>query len=797
MNGAESDREWLNRHPGFFQKYLVTVSSRRLHFEARELARRARTKTERASFLERLEIDSLAKSYVEQRQEAEKAGSFQLKPPLADEELPPYLRERLPCHRHCGRTFRRANVEFNLTKDGVAPNASPRFIPSSDDRGGHGESARVQCVVCGNMHRAPDYLADQVREALRKSELTSSPAYYERWLRLLEAEQATTTAEIVLGRDTASDKPAAVTAEEMCSGTYVLGTQGAGKSSLLEHITLQRMSHNDSVIVIDPHGQLIDNIMARMPDGRLEDTYLLDLADARIRPFRLNIFYCADPTEETERARTRGRVLRVFRRIWPEIETGQYAEKLLRHVTNTLIYNPDCTLVDVPEWFRHPDAIRPVLHNVQVRDTRAYWEHDLFALSPRERSIQTEPFLNRLGRLLSDDLLRRLLCTPGPPLDVAQLVQQRRSLLIKLPVDSDVTGEAAGLVGVALFSLFYASTFDEREKDWRDSYTLVVDEFHNFVTSEFVKLFVGGRKYGARLVLAHQYMSQLDQPGLDVNKRGVLTARNIVCFHTTPHDATEIAPLFAQLEKNWNRPNLVADVASALDHHPAETVKRFAMRHVQPLIQGSRMRSGGWMDFGWGERHFDASDVRRVLAGLNELLYEAERDGYANSEKLDACIETMSEIAFPYGDREAVAPGLRDDLLTVTSALIDEPILERPPVGSAGEVATELPSLRSRTAFIRTGEHARHMETYPLPDKVAGSVAKQREATLFEHTHFEYCSRRSVVDERIVNSPCGRRRPLAPENPVQQPPGSPRQQEDQSTPSIQKPSITRRSPRRQ
>ncbi|WP_172639337.1 type IV secretory system conjugative DNA transfer family protein [Streptomyces tailanensis] len=595
---------------------------------------------------------------------------------------------------------------------------------------------------------------------LWQDEIDRSEAYAREQARL-EAWQRelaeVTSATIVLGRDMSTDQPVTVTAEELCSGTYLLGTQGAGKSSLLEQIVYQRMEQHDSVIVLDPHGELIDNIIARMPEARLSDTYLLDLSNARGYPFHLNIFHCADPSDETERARTRGRVLRVFRRIWPEIEAGQYAEKLLRHVTNTLIYNPDCTLVDVPEWFRSSDAVRPALRNVQVRDTRAFWEHDLFSLSPRERSIQMEPFLNRLSRLLSDDLLRRLLCAPGSPLDVAQLVQQRRSLFIKLPVDSDVMGEAAGLVGVALFSLFYAATFDERDKGWRDSYTLIVDEFHNFVTSEFVKLFVGGRKYGARLVLAHQYMNQLDQPGLDMNKRGVLTARNVVCFHTTPHDAVEVASLFAQLEKNWNRPNLVADVASALDHHPVEAVKSFAMRHVYPLIQGSRMRAGDYLDFGWGERHFTANNVRRTLALLNEFLYTAERDGRVNNEKMDAFIEAMSEIAFPYGDKETVAASLHADLSTVSGALIGEPILERPPVSSAGEVTTELPSLRSRTAFIRAGEHAFHMETYPLPDKMAGHAAKQREAILFEQTHREYCSLRDAVDERIANSPCGRR----------------------------------------
>ncbi|MFD9030113.1 type IV secretion system DNA-binding domain-containing protein [Streptomyces sp. NPDC059567] len=274
----------------------------------------------------------------------------------------------------------------------------------------------------------------------------------------------TTSATIVLGRDISTGQPVTVTAEELCSGTYLLGTQGAGKSSLLEQLVYQRMAQHDSVIVLDPHGELVDNIIARMPESRLRDTYLLDLSDARHFPFRLNIFHCTDPSDETARARTRGRVLRVFRRIWPEIESGQYVEKMLRFATTTLTYNPGCTLADVPDWFRSPQAVSKALANVQDAEARAFWTHGLPSLSPRDHAFQTEPFLNRVTRLLSDDLLRRLLCNPGPPLDFGRLIRQRRSLLIKLPVAADVIGEAASLAGVALFSLVYASTFDDRPK---------------------------------------------------------------------------------------------------------------------------------------------------------------------------------------------------------------------------------------------------------------------------------------------------------------------------------------------
>ncbi|MEU5301765.1 hypothetical protein ACH4YO_23420 [Streptomyces noursei] len=603
-------------------------------------------------------------------------------------------------------------------------------------------------------------------------------------------------ASVILGRDFAGQS-VTVTAEQMCSGAYLLGTQGSGKSSLLAQIALQRMEQQDSVIVLDPHGQLVDTIIARIPQSRLTDTHLLDLSDARRYPFRLNIFHCSKPGDETERARTRGRVLRIFRRIWPEIEAGQYVEKMLRHVTTTLIYNPGCTLADVPAWFRKPGIPAQTIAKIKDANTRAFWAHDLPSLSPRDFSFQTEPFLGRVSRLLSDDLLRRLLCTPGPPLDFGQLIRQRRSLLVKLPVDADVIGEAASLAGVALFSLIYATTFDDQPKDHRDSYTLIVDEFQNFVTSEFVRLFVGGRKYGAKLVLAHQYMGQLDLPGLDVNRRGVLTARTVVSFHTTPYDAAEVAPLYAQLEKNWARENLVADVAAALERHPVEAVKKFALRHVAPLIQGARLQGNGYpvkLDFGWGTQTFRPENARRALTLLNDLLYEAQRSGRTSDRQRRAVVQAIADVPSYGSPDEAEKLRLDADLSAVIAALIAEPIVEYQPVGSR-TVATQLPSLPPRTAFVKAGEWAHHMETFPLPQGVDAKAARERVESLMRQTHREYCSTQTAVDEQILNSPCRQNEPTPATVKPPPPMRGPVQAQEPQRPA-KPPPIGRRSPKR-
>src|SRR4051794_13186403 len=77
---------------------------------------------------------------------------------------------------------------------------------------------------------------------------------------------------VTLGRDIDTNSPITVNTEQLCSGSYILGVQGVGKSSLLEQVACQMLELGDSLIVFDPHGQLIDNILKRMPARRLRDT---------------------------------------------------------------------------------------------------------------------------------------------------------------------------------------------------------------------------------------------------------------------------------------------------------------------------------------------------------------------------------------------------------------------------------------------------------------------------------------------------------------------------------------------
>src|SRR5687768_670501 len=208
-----------------------------------------------------------------------------------------------------------------------------------------------------------------------------------------------------------------VSTQQLCSGTYVLGVQGVGKSSLLEQIACQLMEQDESVIVFDPHGQLIDNIIRRMPARRLRNTYHLNLRD-REYPFALNVFACADPGSGEERDRTRNQVTHAFEKLWPETQRGIYFKKLLRHVIILLIENPGLTIADIRKLLFDDMYRERYVSRLRNTGSREFWEIEYSALTPAKRITETGPLMTRVDELLAEDVLREILCYPQSSINI-------------------------------------------------------------------------------------------------------------------------------------------------------------------------------------------------------------------------------------------------------------------------------------------------------------------------------------------------------------------------------------------
>jgi hypothetical protein len=406
--------------------------------------------------------------------------------------------------------------------------------------------------------------------------------------------------------------------KERRSGIYILGVQGRGKSFLLASLILQDLRKGYPVIVIDPHGDLLRHIVALLPSERLSKTYLLDLTDSK-HPFGLNLFSCPDSNNELERAKVVERVMHVFERNWPETK-GILLEKILRYITLTFLECPGYTLADVRRLLWDDSFRTNVVNCLTNEEVKAYWQGEFSAMKPSERRKEIQALDNRLVAFLSTPFVRNIISQKQTTLDFRRAILEHEVLLIHLPMKE--MKAYSTLIGTILLTHIHAATFSFGELEWdqRPGFSLFVDEFQNFSTSDFAELFKEGRKFGARITVAHQDRRDL----LPEIRSATLTASTIASFQTTPNDATEIAPLLLDTTIKLRPAHIYPDVLNRLRLHQQQEVQDFFRKFVLPLQLESRDR-----------------ERRHLLEILKDLLYQAVKTEAINQKLFTDYVERM------------------------------------------------------------------------------------------------------------------------------------------------------------
>jgi uncharacterized protein DUF87 len=597
---------------------------------------------------------------------------------------------------------------------------------------------------------------------------------------------------LVLGNDLDRGEAVTATMEQLCSGCYILGVQGMGKSSLLEEIARQLLDKDESVIIFDPHGQLIDDIVARMPARRLADTYHLNLKDRKY-PCGLNVFACADPNNEEERDRTRNQVTHAFEKLWPETRTGVYFKKLLRHIIILLIEHPQLTLADVPRILRDTAFRTGFTQSLRNSGSRDFWRYDYGALSPARQITESGPLLTRVDELLAEPVITRILCQPHSTINIRSLIEQRKNLFIRLPINEDAYAKAAEIVGTMLMAMVYAATFSFADvaEEKRPGFSLIVDEFQNFATDEYARLFAQGRKFKAKQFLAHQYRDQLAEAAMEANKAATLTAQTKIVFAVNKADALAVAEEFVPFEQSRRPVNLNVSPLSSLDRHPDPVVKEFGHLYGRALEEGttdkeisfprtSRNRDDKYVfippsrDFGGGRVSFGSWEARGMVADLNALLYSTEKAGTIDTVKEEEVVKRMQKFFPDYsGKREEATDLFARRLHGVLEALLAAPITIGRSTTSSKDVAITLQHQPKRQAYVRIGASAYAMETLEIGAPVDTDEAQQRFEQLRDQTRQQLCRHASGIDAERSAPPA--EEPEDPPTPVQDPAQPPQQ----------------------
>jgi hypothetical protein len=333
-------------------------------------------------------------------------------------------------------------------------------------------------------------------------------------------------------------RPFGIRTADRRSHLYALGKTGTGKSTLLETLLCQDIEAGEGVALLDPHGDLVERVVSRVPKERLSDLIYLDVP-SQTQAFGFNPVERVAPERRSLAASA---LVEVFKKIWVD-SWGPRVEHILRNAVFCLLEQPEATLADIPrllddQAFRKRAAER--VANAQVRN---FWLREYESYPARFRAEAVAPLQNKVGAFLADPTLCRILSTARSSFDLRRVIDERKILLVNLAKGRMGEGSAAllGALLVARIGLAGLSRSDIPEEERRDFY-LYIDEFQTFATMSFVSMLSELRKYRVNLILTNQYLSQLD---LQVRDSVLGNVGTLISFRVGPADAAVLSEEFS------------------------------------------------------------------------------------------------------------------------------------------------------------------------------------------------------------------------------------------------------------
>jgi len=357
---------------------------------------------------------------------------------------------------------------------------------------------------------------------------------------------------------------------------YIVGQTGTGKTTLLQNLIWQDLKRGHGLAFLDPHGDAVQDLVARFPAERRVDLVYLDVTDP-------NLAIGFNPLESVpleQRALAASGIIEAFRNVWDKT-WGPRLEHILRNALLALLDQPEATLADIPRLFNDKEYREDALTRLTHPATKEFWLKEFAAYPYRYRIEALAPVQNKLGAFLAQPPLYRVLTRKKAGYSLRALLDGRKVFLVNL-AKGKIGGDGASLLGsliVSSLGLAGVARTDMPEAA-RTPFFVYLDEFHTFTTLSLAGMLSELRKYRVGLILSHQYVFQLEE---EVKHAILGNVGTLVCFRIGPEDARilggEFAPEFESLDLT-NLPNHNCYVR-LLVH--GEVARPFSARTLEPL----------------------------------------------------------------------------------------------------------------------------------------------------------------------------------------------------------------------
>jgi len=293
---------------------------------------------------------------------------------------------------------------------------------------------------------------------------------------------------------------------------YVVGSTGMGKSEFLKNMAIQDIEAGRGVAFIDPHGDPSDDLLDHIPANRVKDVIYFDPSDLEF-PIAFNIM---EKVHYDYRHLIASGLLGVFKKIWGvEVWSGRM-EYILNNTILALLEYSDSNLLGINRMMSVKSYRNEVVANIKDPIVKSFWVDEFAKYADRFATEATAAIQNKVGQFSSNNVIRNIVGQFHSKFDIRKIMDEGKILIVN--VSKGKMGEdASRLLGNLLITkiqLAAMSRVDTPENDRRDFY-LYVDEFQNFATESFANILSEARKFHLSLIVAHQYIKQMEEPVRD------------------------------------------------------------------------------------------------------------------------------------------------------------------------------------------------------------------------------------------------------------------------------------------
>lgn len=340
---------------------------------------------------------------------------------------------------------------------------------------------------------------------------------------------------VVLGTVNFRDdqRPVVLGPEDRRRHLYIVGKTGMGKTSLIQNMLAADLNAGRGICLIDPHGDLAESVVGLMPSHRTNEVILLDAADREI-PIPFNPLACPDPSRVDQ---VTSGVISSFKRL--NESWGPRLEDTLRNAIFAVVEQGG-DLLSVMRLLGEKQFREQIVMRIRDDVVRSFWIYEFAGWSDNYRTEAVAAILNKIRPFITNSLVRNIVNHPGKSLDLRQVMDDGKVLIVNLS-KGRLGEDNATLLGAFLVTSLQqaAMTRANIPEAGRRDFTVYIDEFQVFLsTSSFAACLSESRKFRLNLVLAHQYLGQLDDETADAVWGNV---GSIVAFQVGAHDAEALA----------------------------------------------------------------------------------------------------------------------------------------------------------------------------------------------------------------------------------------------------------------